>query len=758
MKNILQYLVISIFILGGIAIGIWINYPPPAPQNTTVDEFSAAAVKEHIQQIAAAPHPIGTAAHAEVRDTITNKLAELGLEAEIQNSIAIWPPSGNVIRAATVNNIIARLPGSENSRAVLLMTHYDSVPYAPGANDDSAGVAVILETMRLITSGQQLNNDIIVLITDGEEIGLAGAGVFFREHPWAADIGVVLNLEARGCSGGVFMFETGPDNAWLIKDWKNASKAPFGNSISNAIYKMMPNDTDFSIPKKLGLPGLNFAYIDGWFAYHTPLDNTDHLDLDTLAHYGTNILPAVKVLGNKSLTNLPAGDAVYFQLWPSGMIMYPAAFTWYIIAGIIGLLLITIMVGFHNKRLTAKGLLLGFLAPIFYTGVGILLISLLLKILRLCLGGSIAEKSLYPDYRNIFLPAFSLILLALFFFSHRFLSRWANILSLGLGALGWWLSGTIALKILLPGGSFIFMWPLLFGLLSLWVIFYLDRPESISWSKVFLIGILVLPGLIIFGQLLFTLTLSFRLSSLLFIIVGIMTGILIPSLAAMSRSAMGRSAAAALVLAAVVFSYGLITQKNIVRPKQETVFYLLDADTENASLGVREKSAWTEKLLTASQQQDLPPYLPLFPGRIFSSPAPIYPLPAPRIEVVESSEAAGNRTAVLQVYSPAQAPVTSLFIETENSITQAEISGAGKDKSSNDVEPPAGISPQRFIFYAIPETGIELKLVFAGTGPIDITAVDISYEPPAGLNLPKPPDQTLLQVRSTAKKTYQIGE
>jgi len=757
MKKTLQYLVITIFILSGIFIGIWINFPPQAPQNTS-DGFSAAAAREDINQIAAAPHPIGTAEHTRVRETIVAKLVALGLEAEVQNSVMVWPQSGDIFRAAVVNNIIARQYGSDNSKAILLMTHYDTVPNAPGANDDSAGVAVILETMRILTKETRLKNDIIILITDGEEIGLAGAEVFFRDHPWAEDIGVVLNLESRGCSGGVFMFETGPDNAWLIKDWKNAAAAPIGNSISNAIYQLMPNDTDFTVSKRKKLPGLNFAHIDGWFAYHTPLDNIDHLDKNTLAQYGSNVLTVTRALGNRSLNNLAPGDAIYFQLWRSWIITYSSFLTWFFIAGVVGLLLITIFVGFHNKRLSGKGLLLGFLAPIFYTGIGIVIIALLLKVIKWCLGGSLAEKSLYPDYRNIFLPAFSLIILALFFLTHRLLSRWVNIPSLSLGALGWWLAGTIGLKVLLPGGSFIFMWPLLFGLLSLWVVFYLERPEAASWARVILIGILLLPGLIIFSQLLFTVTLSFRLNSLLFIMVGILSGILVPSLAVMSRRAMGRYAAAALILSAAAFSYGLVTQKAIVRPAQESVYYLLDADRKTADLGIREKTAWTEKFLSVSEQKDLSGYFPYFRGKIFSSPAEAFPCETPQVEVSDSSETAGNRTTVFTICSPSRAPLTVLLIESDDVLIRAEISGTSvaNDRTPGKAQP--GKFTGSFVLYAVPETGIDLKLVFSGTYPIKITAVDTNYELPSGLILPVPPEHTLPRIRSSVKKSFLFFE
>src|SRR5207237_4744598 len=116
--------------------------------------------------------------------------------------------------AGRVQNILARLPGTNpNRKAVLILAHYDGVEAGPAAADDGAGAAALLETLRALRAQKgALTHDIIALFTDGEEAGLLGAAAFVREHPWAKDVAVVLNFEARGTSGRSFMFETGPGN------------------------------------------------------------------------------------------------------------------------------------------------------------------------------------------------------------------------------------------------------------------------------------------------------------------------------------------------------------------------------------------------------------------------------------------------------------------------------------------------------------------------------------------------------------------
>ena len=71
---------------------------------------------------------------------------------------------------------------------------------------------------------------------------------------------VALNFEARGTSGPSLMFETSPGNAGLIRALSAARGTRlFASSLSSEIYRRMPNDSDFTVLSKAGIPGLNFA-------------------------------------------------------------------------------------------------------------------------------------------------------------------------------------------------------------------------------------------------------------------------------------------------------------------------------------------------------------------------------------------------------------------------------------------------------------------------------------------------------------------
>ncbi len=120
---------------------------------------------------------------------------------------------------------MARIEGSGDGNALLLMSHYDSAMHSsPGASDAASGVATILEGLRAyLASGNTPENDIIILFTDAEELGLNGADLFVEEHPWAKEVGIALNFESRGSGGNSFMLlETNDGNKALIDHFSEA--------------------------------------------------------------------------------------------------------------------------------------------------------------------------------------------------------------------------------------------------------------------------------------------------------------------------------------------------------------------------------------------------------------------------------------------------------------------------------------------------------------------------------------------------------
>src|SRR5919198_2687774 len=174
---------------GALPIGL----PDPVPASAPPTAFSSARALAHVRAIAARPHPMGSPANAAVRTYLVEELSTLGLKPEVQKATAVTCCShSGAFGAGTPQNVLARLDGTaKGGKAFLVVAHYDSVSTGPGASDDGAGVAAMLETIRALKAGPPLRHDVIFLFTDGEEPGMLGARAFVNGHPWAKDVGVV---------------------------------------------------------------------------------------------------------------------------------------------------------------------------------------------------------------------------------------------------------------------------------------------------------------------------------------------------------------------------------------------------------------------------------------------------------------------------------------------------------------------------------------------------------------------------------------
>ena len=287
--------------------------PPPLAADAPASTFSAERAFEHIERLARVPRPVGSAAHDSVASYLLTAMEQLGLETEVQETTWVRSSGGRNV-AVRVRNLLGRLPGSAGGDSLLLLAHYDSQPQTRGAGDDAAGVAVVLEAVRALSTGARPRNEILVAITDAEELGLFGAQALAAEHPWFERADLVLNVEARGNRGLAMMFETADGGLPWVRDLARLAPYPVADSLSYEVYQRMPNDTDFSMVREAGKEGLNFAFVDGHPAYHSALDTAQALELATVQQLGANILSLVEHYAQQPIAATGAREGVYFNL------------------------------------------------------------------------------------------------------------------------------------------------------------------------------------------------------------------------------------------------------------------------------------------------------------------------------------------------------------------------------------------------------------------------------------------------------------
>jgi Peptidase family M28 len=296
---------------------------PSGAANTAFSEEHAYATLSGLLK-EQRPHTAGSPENAVVRDRIVAELRSAGYAPELQAALQC-DPNGRNPGCTAVENIIAVHKGTDDGKAVLASAHYDSVPAGPGVSDDGAGVAVMLELAHAF-AGKATRNDVIFLITDGEESGLRGALAFSERHPLMRRVGVVVNVDARGASGPSMMFETGPGNARLMDLYARAVARPAANSVAYEVYKLLPNDTDFSVYRKLGLSGFNFAFTNSASLYHSARDNLRYIDRRTLQHMGEHAFEIAGALADADLATLNASsDASYLDIFGLVLVVWPAA-------------------------------------------------------------------------------------------------------------------------------------------------------------------------------------------------------------------------------------------------------------------------------------------------------------------------------------------------------------------------------------------------------------------------------------------------
>ncbi|OIB03429.1 peptidase M28 [Paenibacillus sp. LC231] len=469
-----------------ISLMLWFEKPPEARKiDAPATEFSAERAMAHVERIAQEPHPMGSHANAEVRAYLVEQMEQLGLNPDVQEFNGRLTTK-YIDADIQLTNILGVIKGTGSGKPLLLMSHYDSVSTGPGANDASVSVASLLETARAIQAGPPPQNDIWILLTDGEERGLLGAEVFFRD-PQHLEVGMIANFEARGSKGSSFMFQTSDSNSRIIEEYAQAVSNPVSNSLLVDLYKQLPNDTDLTVALEHGLPGLNFAYGDGWVAYHTPMDNTENVSLETMQHQGENALAVAKHFGNLDLTDLAStDDRIYFNLFGL-LVHYPAKWAIPITVVFAAIWMAFAVLFARISRLSLKGSLLGLLTPI----AAIVLSAALSFGLWSLVDTLWAGKMTQPTGATYDSLLYSVSFILVTFIVHVALTRWivrkVNELEMLLGGSFLFLLLLVGSTGFLPGASYLFAIPLLVHYAALtWAAFTRDPIESLNHPAVVL--------------------------------------------------------------------------------------------------------------------------------------------------------------------------------------------------------------------------------------------------------------------------------
>ena len=724
----------------GAATLLTLRPPTPLTAQAPPGEFSAARAYAHAEVVAARTHPAGSAANDEVRSHLERELRALGLEVQTQETVGA--EAGHLSGAAAgatlaqVRNVVARLPGTDPTGRVFLVAHYDSVQVGPGGNDDAAGTAALLEVARALTAGPAPRNDIVFVLTDAEEACLCGAQAFAAEHPLAAEGGVVLNLEARGSTGPVIMFQTSERNAALVDVFGKAAAHPLGTSFAVEIYRLLPNDTDFTAFLDNGFAGLNSAYIDGAAIYHTPLDTPESLDRGSLQHHGANALGLAREFGRTDLTRLDAGgDATYFPVLGS-LVSYPGAATWPLAA--LALLAVAALgwLARRQGRTSWSRLAAGFgltLVPLVAAPVAAQLLWAATVAIRP--GYATLLDPYRPVWYRLAVVALAATILLIWY---ALLRRRVGPAALAIGGLGWLAIIGLVLAAVTPGGAYLAVLPALAGALAGLVALRL-KPDGFG-------GVLAVTAATAVTLLLLvpTIVLLFPalgmkqggVAALFAVLLGLaalpVLDLLFPApggargLVALRDRRLGAVPALVAGLATVAFlTTGLAVDRfDADHPVPTHLLYALDTDDGSAHWLSRETDPqpWTARHVDGSAwPQDR------FPGlgglTLQGGPAQAADLPAPKLTTLADTTVGDVRTLRLRLEPQRTVRLTTLHVSTGNAaVLRATVAGRPVEGTTEPVEGWGfGV-----VFHAPPAEGVEIELVLRADGPVTLRAMDAS--------------------------------
>ena len=730
MKKDYSSIFAGLFILGILGLIYFTMMPHwTSDEESSLAEFSTKRALTQVEAIAKKPHYVGSKEHEVVADYLVKELNKLGLETSVQQGYTLsdW---GNLVQS---KNILARIKGSNSSKALLLLSHYDSAPhsYSKGASDAGSGVATILESIRaFLYNKTQHKNDIIILFSDAEELGLNGAALFVTQHQWAKEIGLVLNFEARGSSGPSYMLmETNKGNAGLVKEFAAAKATfPVSNSLMYSIYKMLPNDTDLTVFREQGnIQGYNFAFIDDHFNYHTAQDDIHHLNKNTLAHQGSYLMPLLNYFSNTNLSTTQASeDYVYFTI-PYTFISYP--FSWVLPMVIIALALFIFLMflGKAKRILSLRVIIKGFI-PFFGSIISTGLITFF---------GWKALLKVYPQYNDLlngftynghaYIAAFVLLALAIsMLFYHLFSERKVTI-NHYVAPLFIWILINGALAFSLQGAGFLII-PVYFGLIIFGI--FIVTQKSNKTLNLFL----SIPALIIIAPFIqmFPIGLGLKVLFGSAVLTVLIFALLLPVFGAFAKK--GIWSLVFLVLAIGFFAkahsesgyeYG--------KAKSNSLLYVYNADTDQANWATYDTNldSWTKGYLgenpkNATALNEIPLFSKYNSGFTYASEAPKKDILKPSIEFLEDRIVGNQRFFKIKISPNRNVNRYDIFANEKMAIHNFKANGVTTLGQKNSLYQRKG--KKILSYYVVGNAPLEMQFSVNVSTVLDMELMESSFD------------------------------
>jgi len=632
-----------------------------------------------------------------------------------------------------VHNVVATIRGTDPSRRIVLVAHYDTVLTSPGAGDDAAGVATLIEAGRALAVEYGGGPDVTLLFTDAEEVGAVGAEAFLASGGLDPGRTTVLNFDARGTGGPCALIETAGDDGRLVRAVARSGAPVAASSLGPTLARLHGVGTDFRPFREAGAGGLNFAIVDGVARYHTPADAPPALDRESVRRQGEAAVALVRALGDG--TEDGSGSVSYFTAPLAGLVVYPRFLD--LLAATLATVLVALWVVASIRRghsswagLGASGLAV--VAAVTLAAIACYAGWWLLRALGAGPAPGLADPYDPVPYRFAAVLLAAGTALGVVRAARQIGVRTPTGLLPVIGVAVLW---GLALK--LPGAAYLLAVPMPFVALHA-VASGGGRGRAVA--RALGAAAASLPVVIVWAPVPYALLAGLRLSAAWAAgTVATFAVLLCAAVFERARFAVdGRAAAALVALAAVAVGVGVSrADASPETPRPVSVAYALDADAGRAFWVSDRKIAGGPEdafFADALPLEALPRFLGEDGALARAAAADTLAVPGPEVALVGEATGDGRRELTVRVRSRRGVPWLHVFVETGKVIGAAVDGSAFEEKAGGAAEGAVW----GFRHIGAGDEGFELKLVLdpAG-GPVRITVVDQSpgIENPAAARL-----------------------
>lgn len=289
----------------------------------------------------------------------------------------------------------------------------------------------------------------------------------------------------------------------------------------------------------------------------------------------------------------------------------------------------------------------------------------------------------------------------------------------------------VIFSLLVPGGSYLFTWPLLLMVSALGAVFIL-KEDLASTKGMIVLTLSALSGVILIAPLISLMIAGFGVE-LVWVFMAFAVFLIALHYAHMNLIITAKKWLLPFVtgLLGLCFVVTGVVKNDISlsRPKRNHVFYALNADTGKAIWGSADQNVdeWTGQFFSSGAERAyLADYFPWGRGDFLKGDAPQLSLIPPAVVVLDDSTKDGVRTLRLRVTSPRQAPALSIYWKQELKADVTAVNG----KRVSEAKPDAARSSEgyrRISYSGLSNEGFELSLEIKSSGPVELKVDDWSY-------------------------------